>query len=224
LYLSANTEKAPLVIILHGFENTKQAHSFQAMHLASWGLHTLAVQLPNHGPWTDNGKTLAKIVNFIARRPEILDRRVDASRIILAGHSFGGTSVAVALSEKTPAMGGILLDPATSGRNLPAALQKITAPVIVLGADEHLSLARNRDYFYRYIRAGIGEVSLKGATHEDAQYPAETAQSTEEMQITFASALTAAAFSLGATGKFDYAWASFGDAIDSGKFFNAKKK
>jgi pimeloyl-ACP methyl ester carboxylesterase len=187
-------------------------------------LHTLAVQLPNHGPWTDNGKTLAKIVNFIARRPEILDRRVDASRIILAGHSFGGTSVAVALSEKTPAMGGILLDPATSGRNLPAALQKITAPVIVLGADEHLSLARNRDYFYRYIRAGIGEVSLKGATHEDAQYPAETAQSTEEMQITFASALTAAAFSLGATGKFDYAWASFGDAIDSGKFFNAKKK
>ena len=70
----------------------------------------------------------------------------------------------------------------------------------------------------------ISGVSLKGATHEDAQYPAETAHSTEEMQIAFASALTAAALSPGSTGKFDYAWASFGDAIETGKFFNAKKK
>jgi hypothetical protein len=36
-------------------------------------------------------------------------------------------------------------------------------------------------------------------------------------------AMTAAAFSLSATGKFDYAWASFADVLKNGKFFNAKK-
>ena len=44
------------------------------------------------------------------------------------------------------------------------------------------------------------------------------------MQIPFVSALTPAAFSLSSTGKFDYAWTSFGDVIQNGKFFNAKKK
>ena len=36
---------------------------------------------------------------------------------------------------------------------------------------------------------------------------------TEEAQITFVSALTAAAFSLSATGGLDYAWASFEDVF-----------
>jgi hypothetical protein len=36
--------------------------------------------------------------------------------------------------------------------------------------------------------------------------------------------LTAAAFSLAATGKFDYAWTSFGAAVENGKLFDAKKK
>jgi hypothetical protein len=44
------------------------------------------------------------------------------------------------------------------------------------------------------------------------------------LQITFVSALTSAAFSLAATGKFDYAWASFGDAIKTGRIINPKKK
>lgn len=105
-------------------------------------------------------------------------------------------------------------------------------PVMVLGADEERSPARDREDFYRHLRSGIVEVSIRNALHEDAQYPAELPlqwfsrgpTSTEELQITFVSALTAAAFSLGATGKFDYAWASFDDAIKSGRIFNAKKK
>src|SRR3989304_5431213 len=71
LYLSAHAEKAPLVIILHGYANSKEAHAYQAMHLASWGMHSLILQLPNKGPWVNNGKTLTRIVNAIYRRPEI---------------------------------------------------------------------------------------------------------------------------------------------------------
>ena len=224
LYLSAHAEKAPLVIILHGYANSKEAHAYQAMHLASWGMHSLILQLPNKGPWVNNGKTLTRIVNAIYRRPEIIDRRIDVKRIILAGHSFGGASVAIALAERVPAAGGILLDPAVVIKDFPNVLRKINTPVMLLGADEQISSARNRGYFYRYIRSGIAEVSIKGATHEDAQFPSHLALTTEELQITFVSALTSAALSLSSTGNFEYAWSSFGDVLKSGRFVNAKKK
>jgi len=229
LYLSAPAEKAPLVIFLHGYENSKEDHAYQAMHLATWGMHSLALQLPNNGPWVGNGRTLAKIVSYIYRRPEIIDSRIDVNRIILVGHSFGGSSVAIALAEGARAAGGILLDPAGVGKVLPNFLRRINKPVMLLGADEKVSSTRDRGYFYRYIRSGIAEVSIRDATHEDAQYPAELPlqlfeSTTEELQITFVSALTSAAFSLAHTGKFDYAWTSFGNAIDNGKLVNAKKK
>jgi pimeloyl-ACP methyl ester carboxylesterase len=224
IFLAAPAGRAPLVIFVHGYASTKESHMFQAMHVASWGMHSLSVQLPNTGPWNSNGRTLARLVNFISRSPQAIDGRVDPGKIILVGHSFGGTSVMVALAEGARAAGGILLDPAGVGRDLPGYLAKVNVPVMVLGADEHLSVTRNRDYFYRFVRSGIAEVSIKGASHEDAQFPSEVAQTSEEMQISFTSALTAAALSLSATAKFDYAWSSFSDAVRSGKLFNAKAK
>jgi pimeloyl-ACP methyl ester carboxylesterase len=232
LYLAAPAEKAPLVILLHGHDNSKEDHAYQAMHLATWGMHSLALQLPKGGPWVDNGRTLARIVTFIHRRPETIDSRIDVSKIILVGHSFGGAAVAVALAEGAPAAGGILLDPAGIGKDLPKFLRKIDKSVMLLGADERVSPVRDRRDFYLHIRSGIAEVSISDASHEDAQFPLQPAPqepgtdppATEELQITFVSALTAAAFSLAHTGNFDYAWTSFGDAIKNGKFFDALRK
>jgi pimeloyl-ACP methyl ester carboxylesterase len=224
LFLAAPAGKAPLVIFVHGYASTKESHTFQAMHVASWGMHSLSLQLPNAGQWPANGRTLARLVNFINRSPQAIDPRIDPAKIILVGHSFGGTSVMIALAEGAKAAGGVLLDPAGVGRDLPAFLAKVAAPVMILGADERVSVTRNRDYFYRFVRSGVAEVSIRGASHEDAQYPSEFGQASEEMQVSFTSALTAAALSIAATGKFDYAWASFGDAFQSGKLYNAKSK
>lgn len=231
LYLASPAEKAPLVIILHGLDNSKADHAYQALHMATWGIHSLTLQLPNNGHWVANGSTVTRVVNAIYRQPELIDKRIDASKIILVGHSFGASSVAIALAEGAPAAGGILLDPAGIGEEMPKFLSRVAKPVMLVGADEKVSATSDRSYFYRFIRSGVGEVSIRGAGHGDAQYPAEipvkffsSEPDTEELQITFVSALTAAAFSLGATGKFDYAWASFSDAIKNGRIFNVKKK
>jgi pimeloyl-ACP methyl ester carboxylesterase len=224
LFLAAPAGKAPLVIFLHGYASTKEEHTYQAMHAASWGLHSLAIQLPNTGSWTTNGRTLARLVSAIRRAPEAIDRRIDPDNIILVGHSFGGTSVSIALAEGAPAAGGILLDPAAVGSELPAYLRKVRKPMMVLGADEHVSVARNRSYFFHYVNAGVGEVSIRGASHEDAQYPSPAASTSEEMQVSFASALTVASISLAATGGFDYAWTSFATALRDGSLFDARKK
>ena len=231
-YLCAAAQKAPLVIVLHGYDNSKKDHAFQAMHLASWGMHSLALDLPKHGPWIANGRILAKLVDAIHRTAEIVDGRIDADKIILAGHSFGASAVATALGERARALGGVLLDPAGIGRELPKLLQRITAPVMVIGADEDIWPTRNRGQFYRFIPARVGEISIRDTLHEDAQYPNERTlrafeeqpDDTEDAQFAFVSALTASAFGLAATGSIDYGWVSFEQAIKNGTFFNARKK
>jgi pimeloyl-ACP methyl ester carboxylesterase len=232
LYLCAAARKAPLVIVLHGQDNSKGDHAFQAMHLASWGIHGIAIDLPNHGPWIPNGRTLAKLVDAVHRTPQLVDGRIDPDKIILVGHSFGATAVATALGEGVPALGGILLDPAGIGRQLPQLLKRITVPVIIVGADEDIWPTRNRGQFYRFIPGAVGEISIRDTVHQDAQYPNEhtlrafqdSPDDTEEAQIAFVSALTASAFGLAATGSLDYGWNSFEDAIKKGIFFNARRK
>jgi len=232
LYLASAAEKAPLVILVHGYDSTKEAHAYQAAHLASWGMHAIAVQLPKRGPWNTNGRTVERIVRLIARSSAVVDPRVDATKIILVGHSFGATAVAVALASGAPAAGGILLDPAAIGRDLPQYLRRIAKPVLVLGADDELAPTRNRDYFYEYVRHDIAELSIRDATHEDAQFPSQTAVEnhgidpdvTEEAQLTFTAAMTAAALSLASTNSFDQAWTTYRAEFDKGRFFNAKTK
>jgi pimeloyl-ACP methyl ester carboxylesterase len=232
VYLCAASQKAPLVILLHGQDNSKADHAFQAMHLASWGIHGVAIDLPKRGPWITNGRTLASFVAAIHREPELIDGRIDVNKIILVGHSFGATAVATALGEGAPALAGVLLDPAGIGRELPQLLKRITVPVIVIGADEDIWRTRNRGEFFRFIPAGVGEISIRDAVHEDAQYPNEHTQrgfegqpdDTDKAQIAFVSALTASAFSLAAGGGIDWAWNSFDSALKTGMFFNAKRK
>ena len=232
LFLCAAADKAPLLILLHGHGNSKDDHIFQALHVATWGIHVMTIDLPNHGPWIATGRTLTRLVDAIRQAPETIDGHVDVQRIILVGHSFGATAVAAALGEGAAASGAILLDPAGIGRQLPALLKKVSAPVMLIGADEEIWPTRNRGYFYRFIPGGVAEISIRDAVHEDAQYPTDRPLrppeggpiATEESQITFVSALTAAAFSLAATGDFDYAWSSFGDVFGNGRFFNARRK
>ena len=232
LFLCAQADRAPLVVVLHGYGNSKEDHAYQAMHVASWGMHGMTIQLPNHGPWIANGKALASLVTAIRRTPQLVDSRIDPTKIILVGHSFGATAVSAALGEGAPALAGILLDPAGIGRQLPALLARINVPVMVIGADEDIWPTRNRGYFFRFIPSAVGEISIRDAVHEDAQYPTERTLrafndnplATEEAQITFVSALTAAAFDLSATGGLDYAWSSFDHSFMNGTFFNARKK
>jgi pimeloyl-ACP methyl ester carboxylesterase len=232
LYLCAAASRGPLVIVLHGYDNSKEDHAFQAMHLASWGMHGIAINLPKHGPWIANGRNLAALVEALQRTPQLVDNRIDVDKIILVGHSFGATAVAAALGEGARALGGVLLDPAGIGRQLPQLLRRITVPVMVIGADEDIWPTRNRGQFYRFIPAAVGEISIRDTLHQDAQYPSQYTlrafqdqpDDSEEAQIAFVSALTASAFGLAATGSLDYAWTSFENGLKKGILFNARRK
>ena len=232
LFLTTAPQKAGLVIFMHGYDVSKEAHEHQAAHVASWGMHAITVQLPKRSQWPQNGRALARITELLHRLPAMLSDRIDGNRIVLVGHSFGAISVATALAEGAPAIGAILLDPAGVGRDVPKILQRVQKPLVVLGADSDAGSTRNREWFYRYPVGRVAEVSIRDATHEDAQYPSQTSldnygidpYTSEEAQITFVAALTSAALSLAATGTFEQAWAAYSPAFNNGKFFNPRKK
>lgn len=224
LFAPAHKENAPLVIFLHGYGASREAHAYQAMHVASWGMLGLTLDLPNTGPWDTNALILSRIVQNMARAPAHLDARIDANRIYLVGHSFGAVSVAGALAQGAPVAGAILLDPAVAENGLPRVLARIQKPLMILGADAQVSLAKDRDYFYRFVRAGVFEVSVKDAIHEDAQFPSDYWRSSEPHQITFAAALTAAALSLHMTGRLDYAWDSYASEVKNGQLIGPRRK
>jgi hypothetical protein len=65
---------------------------------------------------------------------------------------------------------------------------------------------------------------VKGAVHEDGQFPADGGDTSEARQITFAGALTSAAISLALTGGLDYAWESFRGELANGTLLRPRAK
>jgi dienelactone hydrolase len=226
LYVPAATvERTPLVILVHGYDNTKADHAQQGMHLATWGMHALVVQVRSRGPWVGNGTLLSRLVQHVRLDPGSIDKGIDPARIVLAGHSFGATAVVVALASGARTSGAVLLDPADAIRGLPTYLRKVRAPVAIVGADERLGSTRNRRVFYTSIGKGVSETSIADAQHDDAQFALDTDfNAADQAKLEFVGALTAASFSIGYTGKLDYAWSSFRDAARKGTMYGLNRK
>jgi len=224
--------QSPLVVFVHGNHSSKKAHRGQAQHLASWGFHTLAIQLPKKAQWPKNGERLATLVRMIAQSPSLIAASVDPKRILVAGHSFGGSAATIAVSEGAPISGLILLDPAVVSRRVERAMTEVDVPVVILGADRTVFRARRRTLFFGRIDSEVGELSVRGATHDDAQFPSMFSMSTlgvdpytsASHQRLFVAAITASAMSIAITGGLEFAWESLADAERSGKIVNMRRK
>lgn len=222
----------PLVILVHGNHSRKEAHRYQAIRLASFGMHAVALEVPNRDQWITNGNLIAAFVQRIRKVPHILGGQIDPQRIILVGHSFGGSAITVAAAKGAKVAGLILLDPAVVGPDVEKALAKVRVPTLLLGADVNVFRSRHRSRFFRTIKAEMLEVSVTGATHDDAQGPSMYALTTfgvdpytsPERQGLFAAAITAGAFSLTATGGLDFVSEATSAALSRGLLKDARHR
>jgi dienelactone hydrolase len=156
-----------LVFFSHGNKSTPKAHAKQAKALAEIGFTAITLELPNQKQWLTNGKRIAFLVTKLKKKYS----DAPTTKVILVGHSFGGTAVSFAEGRKPQVDGLILLDPALFHKRVLSELVKIKKPVYLLGADRRRFLSKGRRYFRRVLGANLREISVIGATHNDAQYP-----------------------------------------------------
>lgn len=233
VYFADHKDKAPLVIIQHGNRASKAVHREQGKRIATWGMHALVLSQPNQGRWMENGETLYRLVKLLHTWPSILGNRFDKENIIVTGHSFGGSAIAIASGKGAPIKGAIFLDPALVNNKVKKYLKLIDIPTILLGADKRIFKSRKRYEFFRLVPKNAIEVSIRGATHNDAQSPPlfslrqiigiEHATSKERQEM-FTAAILASSFSLAVTGKNLYAWNSFLPEIRRGNLIRPKRK
>lgn len=224
--------EAPLAIIVHGNQSQKEAHRYQALRLASYGIYALTVQVPSRGQWIENGALIERLTRALRADPKLLHPYADTTRMVLIGHSFGGSAITVAASRGAPVKGLVLLDPAVYNTEVMKAMRAVTQPVMLLGADQDVFHSRKRQLFYRHMGGEIAELSVVGATHDDAQHPSMYALSAYGLdpytsaarQELFSAAITASVLSLASTGKLDYAWKAFADALEHGDLKDARRR
>lgn len=225
-------DRSPVVIISHGNASSKESHALQAERLASWGFHVVTAQLPNLGQWIDNGRVLGELATMISRYPMIIGRCADPRRVIIAGHSFGGSAAVVAAARGAPVKGLILLDPAVVSDGLLRELITVRVPMMLIGADESVFKSRRRGLFHDLTRAPFREISVRGATHNDAQYPSDddrtwgflNLSTSEERQEAFVRAMIASAISLAVDGSTNWAWRGLTAPKNRTVYFGAREK
>lgn len=171
IYRTRASGNAPIVVISHGNFSGKKAHRDQARRLASWGFHVVILELPNRNEWIENGRKIYDLALFLRKWPKFLGDNVDAEKIILVGHSFGGSAVTLAASQGAPNIGLILLDPAVVHPSVAKAMEQVQTPGVLLGSDLRVFVARGRSLFKKKWGSEFAEISIKGATHDDAQGP-----------------------------------------------------
>jgi dienelactone hydrolase len=221
---SPSEARPPLAVLVHGNHSRKEAHRRQAERLASFGFTAVALEVPNRDQWVLNGILVKRFVKAVTRAPGILAADVDARRVVLIGHSFGGSAVTIAAALGAPVQGLVLLDPAVVSPTVVRLMPRVKVPVMLLGADKTVFRSRRRAMFFRELGGPMLEVSVVGATHDDAQNPSMYALTTygvdpftsPDRQALFQAALTAGAFSLAATGALDYAEEATDAATDDG--------
>lgn len=232
VYMPLGLKDAPLVIFQHGNLSTKEEHRYQAQRVASWGMNAMVVQQPNEKRWLRNGKVLQRLVNLLNMWPNLLNNSFDRNNIILVGHSFGGSAIAIAAAGNDAVKGVVFLDPAMVNAKVKKAVSELDVPAVILGADMQVFESRRRKLFYSLKEDNIVELSVKNATHNDAQYPDSFTFSklfganwtSAERQERFAAAITASAFSIAATGGTDFMWNAVQPALKRGNFIKAKRK
>ena len=158
-----SSSHGPMVVLVHGNRSYKEAHRYQGEHLASFGFQVFIPQLPTSEVWSTNGLIIKEFVQFMTRSTK--------QKVFLIGHSFGGSAITMAAYLGSKVSGLVYLDPAIFNQSVASLLWNTKIPAILIGADSDIYRSKKRHLFREKYGGPFFELSVRGATHNDAQYP-----------------------------------------------------
>ena len=175
--LSAEAGLCPVIVLGHGFSQSKSQHVKQGLHLATRGY---VVLIPNSNAASDHSRfadDLSKCIDWIEARnadqASPFFGRIRSSRAGVSGHSAGGLSAILAASRDTRIRAVSVMDPVDNGGLGVAALPNVQAPVAITYSEPSSCNSNGSALtLYQAARAPKRGIKIVGANHTDPQDPA----------------------------------------------------
>lgn len=175
--LSSEAGQCPVIVLGHGFSQSKDQHVNQGRHLATRGYLVL---IPNSNAASDHSRfadDLRRCIDWMQARNadsnSIFFGRVWADRVGATGHSAGGLSAILAAARDSRIRAVSPMDPVDSGGQGVAALSNLVAPLAITYSEPSSCNANGSALMlYNAARPSKRGMRVVGANHTDPQDPA----------------------------------------------------
>ena len=177
--VSADAGRCPVIVLGHGFSQSKDQHVNQGRHLATRGYLVL---IPNSNAASDHSRfadDLRECIDWIEARDidpnSLFFGRVRTDRVGATGHSAGGLSAILAASRDARIRAVSPMDPVDNGGQGVAALTNVAAPLAITYSEPSSCNANgSAPTLYTAARAPKRGMRIVGANHTDPQDPASS--------------------------------------------------
>jgi dienelactone hydrolase len=176
VYLPQAKNPSPVVMLAHGFTQSKKFHANQGRHLAAEGYVVLVPSLQRFANHAGHARDLLTLLDWAGRgnvdKTSPLFGRVDAGRAAACGHSAGGLSALLAASADGRIRVLVLLDAVDVNGSGAKAAAKLKIPSLSICAE---ASAWNANGSPEKLAATLPEpkktIKIAGANHLEAQDP-----------------------------------------------------
>jgi len=167
----------PVIVLGHGFSQSKNQHTNQGLHFASRGYIVLIPNFAGGSDHSRNADDLSKCLDWIvARNADSASRyfhTVRVERMGATGHSAGGMSAIVAAARDARIRALAPMDPVDSGNLGVNALANVTIPVAINYSEPSSCNANgSATVLLAAARPHKRGIKIVGANHTDPQDPA----------------------------------------------------
>ncbi|CAN5135166.1 hypothetical protein BH20VER2_BH20VER2_08820 [soil metagenome] len=167
----------PVIVLGHGFSQSKSQHVKHGQHLASRGFIVLVPNFAGGSDHSRNADDLSKCVDWIVARnadsASRYHRAVRVKRIGATGHSTGGLSALVATARDPRIRALAPMDPVDNASLGAKALAKITVPVAITYSEpSSCNASGSAAVLFAAARPHKRGIKIVNANHTDAQDPA----------------------------------------------------
>jgi pimeloyl-ACP methyl ester carboxylesterase len=134
IYLPQNVERAPVVIVSHGFTRHRRVMAGWGILLAQHGMIAVVPTLPFFADQTGNSQAIDELIALVHEPGRIIKPSPNGD-VALMGHSAGGFDTVLAASRGKSVRCWVGLDPVDFGEHGLNAIQSIPSPGLMLLAE-----------------------------------------------------------------------------------------